>query len=575
MLKKNLHEPQEYTDFDTALNVEEREGLISFSKWTDDVHEERRARRFSFYKLILFLHDLLLINFAFGISAFFAGLGFYLQGDGPQAWLLLMCSLFFVSFFHSYGLYDAHNLFLPRTHLVRFAKSFCWGTLTLLILGVLNSRYHEIAGGLPILRITFFAGLGVMLLSRFISSHLINFLKAWGLSFVGMVMIGVLGLGDASVWFADRLVVASGIAGAFVAAFAGRMVLVEVLFRKVMARHFRRQMIVVGSNGAAKDIANYLIDSNAPYWVNGFVGRREAEGSVIPISKHRLGDLKDLPRQVERKRIDEIIVTEAGMDRWTLISLLDYCTSRGITVWFSPKLLPIIDVKLHISNFCGLPMIRMCAYHNKVIFNKIKHAVDALIALPIFLASLPVFGAVALLVKLSSPGPVFHRAKAIGKGGRVFDMYKFRSMRVGGDSQIHKEYVTKLIKGEIREAGDGNEGTFKVTEDPRVTPVGKYLRKLSLDELPQLLNVLRGEMSLVGPRPCLPYEFELYEDWHKKRASVRPGITGLWQVAGRSAVTFDDMVLLDLYYVYNRSLLMDMNILFETIFAVLGKRGAY
>jgi len=113
---------------------------------------------------------------------------------------------------------------------------------------------------------------------------------------------------------------------------------------------------------------------------------------------------------------------------------------------------------------------------------------------------------------------------------------------------------------------------FKITDDQRVTPIGKLLRKLSLDELPQLINVLKGEMSLVGPRPCLPYEYEAYKDWHKKRLSIRPGITGVWQVTGRSAVSFEDMVLLDLYYIYNRNILMDINILYETIFAVLEKR---
>jgi len=153
-------------------------------------------------------------------------------------------------------------------------------------------------------------------------------------------------------------------------------------------------------------------------------------------------------------------------------------------------------------------------------------------------------------------------------------MYKFRSMRVDHDDDVHKDYVPKLIKGEIRDEGKEDQ-VFKLTDDTRVTFIGKLLRKFSLDELPQLINVLKGDMSLVGPRPCLPYEFEIYKDWHKKRLNIRPGISGVWQIAGRSAVTFEDMVLLDLYYIYNRSLLMDMNILYETFFAVVEKRGAY
>jgi lipopolysaccharide/colanic/teichoic acid biosynthesis glycosyltransferase len=162
----------------------------------------------------------------------------------------------------------------------------------------------------------------------------------------------------------------------------------------------------------------------------------------------------------------------------------------------------------------------------------------------------------------------------VGKNGQTFSMYKFRSMEADTDDKIHKDFVTKLIKGEIQPESNGDQ-PLKVTEDPRVTSVGKWLRKSSLDELPQIINVLKGEMSLVGPRPCLPYEFEMYQDWHKNRTSIRPGITGLWQVAGRSEVAFEDMILLDLYYLYNRNLVMDMNILFETIFALIERRGAY
>ena len=138
---------------------------------------------------------------------------------------------------------------------------------------------------------------------------------------------------------------------------------------------------------------------------------------------------------------------------------------------------------------------------------------------------------------------------------------------------MHKEFVTKMIKGEI--AQDGSGKTLKIVNDPRVTAVGRLLRKTSLDELPQLINVIKGEMSLVGPRPCLPYEYELYKDWHKKRTAVRPRITGLWQVVGRSEVSFEDMILLDLYYIYNRSFELDLSILFETFFVVLRKKGAH
>ena len=153
-------------------------------------------------------------------------------------------------------------------------------------------------------------------------------------------------------------------------------------------------------------------------------------------------------------------------------------------------------------------------------------------------------------------------------------MYKFRSMTDNISSEIHKNFVTKLIKGEIGRESVKDQ-PLKISDDPRVTRVGNILRKFSLDELPQLINVLKGDVSLVGPRPCLPYEYELYKDWYKKRAAVRGGITGIWQVAGRSVVSFEEMILFDLYYIYNRNLILDFRILFETIFVVLRKRGAY
>jgi undecaprenyl-phosphate galactose phosphotransferase len=269
----------------------------------------------------------------------------------------------------------------------------------------------------------------------------------------------------------------------------------------------------------------------------------------------------------------EAIITDEDIDKAELISLLDFFTTKGVNVWFLPKLMPVIGLKLFIDNLCGIPMIRLGSRRHAWLFRKVKHAFDVVIALTVLIGALPILVVSALAIKLTSEGPVFYRAQAVGKGGRFFRMYKFRSMVSGASKDIHKEFVTRLIKGEI--AQHGTVKTLKLTNDPRVTTVGRILRKTSLDELPQLINVLKGEMSLVGPRPCLPYEYEIYKDWHKKRTAVRPGITGLWQVLGRSEVSFEDMILLDLYYIYNRSMDLDLSILLETIFVVLKKKGAH
>jgi exopolysaccharide biosynthesis polyprenyl glycosylphosphotransferase len=199
-----------------------------------------------------------------------------------------------------------------------------------------------------------------------------------------------------------------------------------------------------------------------------------------------------------------------------------------------------------------------------------KRAVDIAVALAGLVAVSPLLLLIALLIKLTSPGPVFFRQKRVGRFGREFVFLKFRSMVVNNDPSIHQKYMRDLIAGKAATA----DGLFKLN-DPRVTRIGRFLRKSSLDELPQLINVLKGEMSLVGPRPPIPYETEDYKLWHQRRIQqVKPGITGLWQVEGRSRTTFDDMVRLDLHYIEHQSFWLDFKILLKTPLAVLAGSGA-
>jgi lipopolysaccharide/colanic/teichoic acid biosynthesis glycosyltransferase len=207
-----------------------------------------------------------------------------------------------------------------------------------------------------------------------------------------------------------------------------------------------------------------------------------------------------------------------------------------------------------------------------------KRVLDLLFSCIALIALSPLLLLIALLVKCTSKGPVLFRQQRVGRFGVPFTFLKFRSMYVDNDPTIHREYVAKLISGDpkLNEANASKNGTYKIVNDPRITPLGRFLRKSSLDELPQLINVLIGDMSLVGPRPPVPYEFERYRTWHKRRVfEVKPGITGLWQVMGRSKTTFDEMVRLDLRYVRSWSLGLDFRILLETPRAVLSAEGAY
>jgi len=211
-----------------------------------------------------------------------------------------------------------------------------------------------------------------------------------------------------------------------------------------------------------------------------------------------------------------------------------------------------------------------------------KRVLDVVISLIAITLLSPLLMAIAGLIKLTSKGPVLFKQERVGLFGDRFMFLKFRSMYVDCDQDKHKEYVTKFIT-ESRNAGANKKSStlaqnavYKLTNDPRITPIGRFLRKTSLDEIPQFFNVLKGDMSLVGPRPPIPYECEKYDLWHKRRIlEVKPGITGLWQIKGRSSTTFDEMVRLDLNYVTHWSFLLDLKILFHTPFAVLRGKGAY
>jgi len=206
----------------------------------------------------------------------------------------------------------------------------------------------------------------------------------------------------------------------------------------------------------------------------------------------------------------------------------------------------------------------------------LKRVIDILGSALLLIMCLPMFVVIAIAVKATSRGPVFFKQQRVGRYGRHFTFLKFRSMRDQNDHSVHRQYVTQLIAGNAeRMAQNGSgEGVYKLVNDSRITPLGKFLRKTSLDELPQLLNVLRGEMSLVGPRPPIPYEVAAYQTWHRRRVlQVKPGITGLWQVTGRSRVSFDEMVRLDLQYANFWSLWLDFKILMRTPAAVI--KGAY
>ena len=220
-----------------------------------------------------------------------------------------------------------------------------------------------------------------------------------------------------------------------------------------------------------------------------------------------------------------------------------------------------------------VPGKQECARPDKARYLDLKRALDLSIALLLLLLAAPLMILIALGIKLHSPGPILFRQARVGKDGKEFVFLKFRSMRHGADTSVHREHIQRQILENRGPKGESG-ASLKLKDDPRVTGLGRILRRTSLDELPQIFNVLRGEMSFVGPRPPIPYEVELYQDWHRARLAALPGITGYWQVEGRNRVSFDEMVRMDIYYIQHMNLWLDLHIICKTPWAMISGKGA-
>ena len=238
---------------------------------------------------------------------------------------------------------------------------------------------------------------------------------------------------------------------------------------------------------------------------------------------------------------------------------------RDVDIEISSGLLDVSTSRVLIREVSGVPLITVRGVSFSRGKRLVKRTFDLLVGVSIIAVGMPVWILLALIIKLESRGPVFYRQTRIGRGGHPFEMYKFRSMTVGADQ----------VRDQLAADNEASGPLFKMQDDPRVTRVGTWLRKFSIDEFPQLINVMRGEMSLVGPRPPLPGETSEYSAHHWRRMEVPPGMTGLWQVSGRSRLTFDEMIRLDLFYIENWSVGFDIGLILRTIPAVLFARGAY
>jgi exopolysaccharide biosynthesis polyprenyl glycosylphosphotransferase len=302
------------------------------------------------------------------------------------------------------------------------------------------------------------------------------------------------------------------------------------------------------------------------------VGETAREFEGVPV----VGDIESLPDIIRETGANECIITDPSVSGDLLFDvMMRVGRRRGVEFRIAPSLFNCLPRKTEVDQIGVLPVITLFREPLSQSARLVKRASDIAVASLALLALAPVWMLVALLIKLDSRGPVLYRQERVGMDGRIFLFLKFRTMLAGADDREHREYQRRYIAGQPdTNLGDSQRPVYKLHTDPRVTRVGRVLRRLSLDELPQLLNVLRGDMSVVGPRPPIPYEVEAYESWHRKRLDMKPGLTGLWQVSGRNRLSFDEMVRLDLFYIENWSLWLDLKIMLRTL-PVLLRGEAY
>lgn len=326
------------------------------------------------------------------------------------------------------------------------------------------------------------------------------------------------------------------------------------------------RVLIIGAGEVGRALMrNVVAQPDLVYEIVGFVDDHYERGHTDIGRFKALGDTANLPMLLRDCFVDEVIVTLPWTAREKIIRIMELCQRMHVSAKVVPDLFQLSLSRLAIDDVGGIPLIGVRETQIGTWNSVVKRIMDILGSLILILLFAPVMLITAWIIKVDSAGPVIFKQKRIGRGGRIFVVYKFRTMRDGAEQEQAKLSDLNEVDGPV----------FKIRNDPRHTRTGRWIRRMSIDELPQLFNVIKGEMSLVGPRPPMVSEVDHYQDWHKQRLQVSPGLTGLWQVSGRSEVPFDEQCMLDIYYIENWSPWLDMWIMLKTVPTVLLARGAY
>jgi exopolysaccharide biosynthesis polyprenyl glycosylphosphotransferase len=402
-----------------------------------------------------------------------------------------------------------------------------------------------------------------------LSQDLTRIPKAATLGSVILILItfmspGSVVLGNASQWRSLFILDwACALYGLLVLRFSMRMI-------QMVARRRGRNFIpavIVGDGDMAEMCLEEITDNpRLGYQLVGVLtasnGSKKPMSSKLPV----IGTIHDLPALIRQCRIQEVLITDSKLNPQTLFETIMKCgRTHRVHYHVIPNLFNCLPQKTDLDQIGVLPMVKLFEEPMRGLNRYLKRGLDLLASGLLMLVTSPLWLILALLIKRESPGPVFYKQERVGMDGHVLLAYKFRSMRADTDDRAHREAVRKMIQGDGGNGGTEGKPLYgKVKDDDRVTRVGRWMRRFSLDELPQLINVFRGEMSLVGPRPLPVYQVEESTDYHRTRHHIKPGLTGLWQVSGRNRLPFEEMVRLDIYYIEHWSLWLDLKIMLKT-----------
>lgn len=355
----------------------------------------------------------------------------------------------------------------------------------------------------------------------------------------------------------------------FIVLFVGLARLLRRLFLRMYYGRGKSvdRVLIVGSGEAGRSVMRtFLARPDLGYKPIGYLDDGSDENNIGLGRIPHLGTFYQLNQALRNNpQLHSVFIALPGVMHDQVLDLLRICQQHEIQAKVIPDLFQLSLHHVEFNNMAGIPLFSVRDVGMTRFEQVIKRLMDLALVMILAIPSLIISAVVALAIKLESPGPVFYTQERVGKDGRPFHMIKFRSMVIDADDR----------KAALRQMNEASGPIFKIRNDPRLTGIGRVIRRLSLDELPQLWNILKGDMSFVGPRPPLPDEVAEYQSWHKRRLEVKGGLTGLWQVSGRSDLTFDEQCLLDIYYIENWSVAMDVRLILQTIPYMLSGRGAY